>query len=477
MISTIIFDMDGVIIDSQSVLDVLEIEFLKRITNKQWSKQDQHFIHGKTIPEVYKYVTSTYGIRVSKTTFLQQYKKILNITYSDKCRLNPGIQDFLESIRLKKYNIALASSTSYKYIYSVLERFGLTNYFQIIVSSDESKSKPEPDIFLLTASKLGVKPEECVVIEDSNNGIKAAKRAGMLCMQYVNKTSGINKYADVNLKSYKGQNIQQLVSKLQRKNIEVETITLNKKKYYFTISSKVNKTDYYSDFLLKELIILLKNSNGKKISILEIGTGRGFIPIVVASLFSQVNKIVGVDIDKTAVYMANMNVWLNGYENTIEIRKSNLYSAIKRNEIFDFIISAPPQIPISKKELLDIIQENGEISAYHITTSYGGTNGQLIVKKLIAESSNHIHPRGYLIEVQADFSFSRALQKHIEWSGFETEKIIKKRKLLKETSLTKILEPTFKRNGYSFKQNYKKEKYFNLLCVVLRARSHENTRD
>lgn len=471
MITAVIFDMDGVLIDSQKILDVLEIEFLKEITNNKWTRQNQLFIHGKSIKEVFNLLISSYNLRISKKAFFERYEKILNLTYAVKCKLNPGVKDFLEDIISKKYSTALASSTPHRFINMVLDKFKLHKYLRIIVSADDTKgkNKPEPGIFLLTAKKLGVKPEECLVIEDSDNGIKAAKRAGMFCLQYAN---GVDKskeiFADLIINTFRNLSANAVFSRLRNIKANIERVTLNGKVYYFQLSEKVNKSDYYSDFLLKELTKLIKKYNKKSLELLEIGTGRAYIPIIITSKFHQVKKIVGIDIDEAAVILARKNVWLNGLESKIEIRKGNLFSPLKRYEKFDFIFGAPPQIPITKEKLRMFIRKHRDISSYHLTTSFGGRNGQVLIRKLIKSAPKHLVRGGLLIEVQADFSFSNSLKKFIEKNGFKIHAITKKRKLLKETSLTKKLEPLFKKDGYLFKKNNKNEKYFNLLNIILK---------
>jgi len=270
----------------------LETEFFNEITSNKWGKKDQSLIHGKSIKEVFDLLISAYNIQVSKKMFFQKYEKILNLTYYKKCQLNPGITDFLEDIVSKKYRIALASSTSHKFINIVLDRFKLNKFFQVIVSADDTKSKPEPDIFLLTSKKLKVKPESCLVIEDSNNGIKAAKRAGMFCLQYANVTGRNNNFfADLTINTFRNLSINSVLSKIKNVKVNVERIKIGRKIYYFQLSEKVNKSDYYSNFLLEELTKLIKKHKKKDLELLEIRTGRVYIPIILASKFNQIKKI------------------------------------------------------------------------------------------------------------------------------------------------------------------------------------------
>ena len=85
----------------------------------------------------------------------------------------------------------MASSSGYDLIGLILSRLGISEYFDSITSgNDVKRGKPDPDVFLLAAERIGVNPRDCFVVEDSENGVKAAKSAGMKALGYVNPTSG-----------------------------------------------------------------------------------------------------------------------------------------------------------------------------------------------------------------------------------------------------------------------------------------------
>ena len=93
--------------------------------------------------------------------------------------LKPGVQTILEGLRAEGYRIAVASSSPMEMIRHNLRLDGIDGYFDVLTSGREvAKSKPEPDIFLLAADKLGLPPEECYVFEDSLSGVEAGYRAG-----------------------------------------------------------------------------------------------------------------------------------------------------------------------------------------------------------------------------------------------------------------------------------------------------------
>uniref|UniRef100_UPI0026033828 HAD family hydrolase n=1 Tax=uncultured Anaerovibrio sp. TaxID=361586 RepID=UPI0026033828 len=109
----------------------------------------------------------------------------------DSITTMPGVRELLERLKAAGYVIGLGSSSTMEMIQLVLGRFGLRDYFRVLVSGDElPRSKPDPLIFLTVAEKLGVKPENCTVIEDAYAGVTAAKAAGMRCIGYYNPNSG-----------------------------------------------------------------------------------------------------------------------------------------------------------------------------------------------------------------------------------------------------------------------------------------------
>ncbi len=100
-----------------------------------------------------------------------------------EAEVRPGAQPALEEARRLGLALALASSSRYRYVEAVLDRFGLRRYFEVVHSAeDEDHGKPDPAVFLGAAARLGVVPEACVVFEDSPAGVLAAKAARMACI-------------------------------------------------------------------------------------------------------------------------------------------------------------------------------------------------------------------------------------------------------------------------------------------------------
>jgi HAD superfamily hydrolase (TIGR01509 family) len=124
-----------------------------------------------------------------------------------------GAKEFLEEVRKLPVKVALATSSRKDKMRMVLAAVGFEHLFDELVSGDEvTKSKPEPDIFLHAAKKLGVTAEQCIVVEDAVNGVTAAKKAGMKCIAITTThTKELLKDADIVIDSYEGSDLRQLV--------------------------------------------------------------------------------------------------------------------------------------------------------------------------------------------------------------------------------------------------------------------------
>lgn len=187
----IIFDKDGVIIDTKPIhYEVLQ-SFLKEM-GLHITEEEYNHSCGITSIELFKRLNSKFNTNYDINTMVDKFQRKYINTIRENTNIKPikNVDVLIKKLYENKFKLAVASSAKREKIDLVLNRFGLADYFNAIVSGYEvNNSKPHPDIFLKAAEKLGVDPKECIVIEDSTNGIKAAKAANMFCVGYNNPIS------------------------------------------------------------------------------------------------------------------------------------------------------------------------------------------------------------------------------------------------------------------------------------------------
>lgn len=193
MLRSVIFDMDGVIIDSEPLHKKNSYILFKKL-NINVDKNLYESFTGASSAHKWTTLKKIYNLNLTVDE-LMDIDKSTYLDYLTSCihSLSPikNVKELIEELHENKIKLALASSSPRNVINLVLKSFKLSNYFQVIVSGDElKKSKPDPTIFLLAADKLNTKPSECIVIEDSYNGIKAANAANMKSVGYNNVNSG-----------------------------------------------------------------------------------------------------------------------------------------------------------------------------------------------------------------------------------------------------------------------------------------------
>lgn len=134
----------------------------------------------------------------------------------------PGIKEALQMLKEAGYLLAVASSSPAYAIKEALESLNLEQYFTVVMSGDYVKNpKPAPDTFLVTAEKLGMKPEECLVVEDSTNGGKAAKAAEMKCVWFHNPDSGRQDIPNAVLEfpAWTKENVEKMLAILEEEQV------------------------------------------------------------------------------------------------------------------------------------------------------------------------------------------------------------------------------------------------------------------
>jgi HAD superfamily hydrolase (TIGR01509 family) len=202
----IIFDMDGVLIDSEPLHFDFESKLFKSLGITVSREQHETFV-GTSSKTMWTIISQTHNLPFSlkELIFKGQLEFPVYLENRDPIKLIPGIEKLLVKLKNAGFSIALASSSPQKFISYILDKCNISEYFQIKVSGDDvTNGKPNPEIFLKTAELIGFQPKDCLVIEDSANGVHAAVKAGMKCIGYSNPGSGNQNLqkADLIIKSF-----------------------------------------------------------------------------------------------------------------------------------------------------------------------------------------------------------------------------------------------------------------------------------
>jgi beta-phosphoglucomutase-like phosphatase (HAD superfamily) len=219
MLQAVIFDMDGVLLDSEP----LHMEADREIFNKlgfKVTEQEQELFLGMGAEGTYAWLKEHFGLDEPLENLLKMDTAIRMQYFIEGPLLvpTPGIIELLEELSRCKIPLALGSSTVAPIVNRVLDLLNLRPYFQHIVTGDQViRTKPDPAIFLLCARLLGIDPVNCLVVEDSWNGITAAKDAGMKSVGYCANGMNISVYseADLVIRHFKELNLEVLSRVMQ----------------------------------------------------------------------------------------------------------------------------------------------------------------------------------------------------------------------------------------------------------------------
>lgn len=178
MIDGVVFDMDGVLVDTEQVWDEVR-EGLVRERGGRWHERAQAEMMGMSSPEWSRYMSEDLGLGSPPEEINDEVVRRMLLRYRDELPLLDGAVAAVERLAAA-FPLALASSSNRPLIDAVLDAARLDGRFAATVSSEEvPRGKPAPDVFLEAARRLGVTPERCAAIEDSANGLRAAHAAGM----------------------------------------------------------------------------------------------------------------------------------------------------------------------------------------------------------------------------------------------------------------------------------------------------------
>ena len=195
----VLFDMDGVLVDSEDYWVAFERdELLPRVVPDEDVAVAE--ITGMNYREIYDYLDAEYETAMSREEFLETFESFAHELYTERVSLLDGLHDLLADLDERDADFegrdadlddrtvrtAVVSSSPHEWIDLVLDRFDLEGSFDAVVSADDvdGPGKPAPDVFEYAADELDVPIEACVVVEDSENGVEAAARAGATTVAY-----------------------------------------------------------------------------------------------------------------------------------------------------------------------------------------------------------------------------------------------------------------------------------------------------
>jgi HAD superfamily hydrolase (TIGR01509 family) len=185
-IDAVIFDLDGVLLDSETAWVEVKKEFTEE-SGGQWKESARWDMLGMSSIEWSRYMHDELGVPVSPEKISAEVADRLVQRYRQQLPLLPGAIEAVRSLA-RDWPLAVASSSNRNVIDLVVEETGLADAFTATVSSEEvERGKPAPDVYLEAASRLGVDPSACVAIEDSTNGIRSAHSAGMAVIAVPNR--------------------------------------------------------------------------------------------------------------------------------------------------------------------------------------------------------------------------------------------------------------------------------------------------
>jgi HAD superfamily hydrolase (TIGR01509 family) len=204
VIDAVVFDLDGVIVDSEHVWDDVRQQLAEE-RGGRWHERASRDMMGMSSVEWSRYMHDVIGLEEAPEEINAEVVRRLEAIYRERLPLIPGAVEAVQALAAR-WPLGLASSSNRELIDLVLEVSALDRFFRATVSSEEvPRGKPAPDVYLEAARRLGSAPERCAAVEDSEKGILSGKTAGMRVIAIPNPhfppASGALREADVVLDS------------------------------------------------------------------------------------------------------------------------------------------------------------------------------------------------------------------------------------------------------------------------------------
>ena len=184
--------MDGVIVNSEPVHQRLEFEMFNDLGLTISAEEHKDYV-GTSAVDMWRLISTRHTLQKSPEELLLYGRQLYwDALDNGEVKLVEGVLDLIQLFDLQEFTLQVASSATRPTVEKVLDSFDLQRFFPHRIGGDEVKrSKPNPEIFQKAAKQSNSRPDSCLVIEDSSNGVKAAKKAGMQCIGYSNPGTGI----------------------------------------------------------------------------------------------------------------------------------------------------------------------------------------------------------------------------------------------------------------------------------------------
>jgi len=194
MIKLVIFDYDGLLVESESIAFIAEEKILRRY-GKPLSKELFEKYLGYSVKDTLAGYISHYKLPIMLQEFYKEREQVIFSLLESDLKLKAGANVLLTYLRKKHVDVAIGSSGERNYIETGLKKLGIQHYFKNITCVSEVKrGKPFPDLFQEALHKNATRPEEAIVLEDAVSGIIAAKKANIFCITVPSQTMDIQDY-------------------------------------------------------------------------------------------------------------------------------------------------------------------------------------------------------------------------------------------------------------------------------------------
>lgn len=180
MIRAVVFDFDGLLVDSETLFHRVYAEILADHGHPFTRNDYSAGYAGRPVPAIARAFVTDFKLPLSSEEVARRIHADEAALRAEGVPLKPGARELLDHLKARGYGIGVASSSQRPRAMNVLEQHGLVDFFAASAfAEDISRGKPDPEVFLLAAARLGIDPSECLVLEDSTMGIEAAANAGM----------------------------------------------------------------------------------------------------------------------------------------------------------------------------------------------------------------------------------------------------------------------------------------------------------